>query len=205
MKYDFIEIGLSDFETILQTNCEGMNGVSIEPVSYYLNKLPNKENVKKLNWAISNYNGTIEIFYLKEELINNFGLPLWVRGCNSVNDYHPQVIKLLNQLNIDYKKVVTKETVEVHDIEYLFNFLNVKALNYLKLDCEGHDNIIINNLLNFCEKNIHCRPLHIKFENNSLSNKEEVFSIMKRLENSGYVRVNDTPENAAELEYKLNL
>ena len=40
MRLDYIEIGTSDFETLVET-LDG-NGISIEPLSFYLNKLPNK-------------------------------------------------------------------------------------------------------------------------------------------------------------------
>ena len=35
MKYDFIEIGTSDFDTLLETTTNKI-GISIEPLKYYL-------------------------------------------------------------------------------------------------------------------------------------------------------------------------
>lgn len=47
MILDFIEIGTSDFDTIIQSNTY-KHGLSIEPIKYYIDRLPNKEGVKKL-------------------------------------------------------------------------------------------------------------------------------------------------------------
>ena len=51
MKYDFIEIGTSDFDTLLETTINKI-GISIEPLKYYLDNLPNNDKVIKVNCAI---------------------------------------------------------------------------------------------------------------------------------------------------------
>ena len=43
MIYDFVEIGTSDFNTLLQSS-KDQRGLSIEPLKIYLDKLPNKKN-----------------------------------------------------------------------------------------------------------------------------------------------------------------
>ena len=43
--YDFIEIGTSDFQTLIEEASDEAIGLSVEPISYYLNKLPNPKNV----------------------------------------------------------------------------------------------------------------------------------------------------------------
>ena len=43
--FDFIEIGTSDFDTLIEDASESTRGISIEPIKYYLDRLPNKENV----------------------------------------------------------------------------------------------------------------------------------------------------------------
>ena len=49
MKYDFIEIGTSDFDTLLETTTNKI-GISIEPLKFYLDSLPNNDKVIKVNW-----------------------------------------------------------------------------------------------------------------------------------------------------------
>jgi hypothetical protein len=57
MHYDFIEIGTSCFDTLIEKSSDVKVGISIEPIKYYCDKLPNKKNVIKLNKGISDQNG----------------------------------------------------------------------------------------------------------------------------------------------------
>ena len=88
MFLDFIEIGTSDFDTEIQKK-DNKIGISIDAVKYYIDKLPNKTGCTKINNGISNFNGEIIINYVSIENIKKYKLPIWVRGCNSVNHYHP--------------------------------------------------------------------------------------------------------------------
>jgi FkbM family methyltransferase len=188
MKYDFIEIGTSDFDTLLEKSTEATIGASVEPLSYYLNKLPNKKNIKKINAAISNYNGECKIYYCKEENIIKYNLPFWIRGCNSINNFHQSVLNVLNERNLDPNKIITIETVPVYNIEKLYELLEVESINYLKIDCEGHDYVIINNLLDFYDlnKRENILPSIIEFEFNILTSQENKEQIMNRLKLYNY-------------------
>lgn len=65
--YDFIEIGTSDFDTLIQSCPHKDRGLCVEPLSFYLDRLPNKPNVRKVHAAISDKDGEIEIFFLPPE------------------------------------------------------------------------------------------------------------------------------------------
>ena len=67
--YDFIEIGTSDFDTLIESSDDNMVGLSIEPIKYYLDRLPNKKNVKKIQLAVSDVDGDIDIYYIPDEKI----------------------------------------------------------------------------------------------------------------------------------------
>ena len=108
MEYDFIEIGTSDFETLIEQD-NNQKGISIEPIQYYLDKLPNNPNVIKSNHAISNIEGEIKIFWITPEDIKKYNLPWWVRGCNSVNEPHFQHKALLGD---KWKDIVKVDTIK---------------------------------------------------------------------------------------------
>ena len=57
--YNYIEIGTSDFDTEIQKD-NNNHGISIEPIKYYYDKLPIKENSTKLNIAISSVSWSIK-------------------------------------------------------------------------------------------------------------------------------------------------
>ena len=56
--YDFIEIGTSDFHTLIESATDKTIGLSIEPIKTYLDRLPNKENVFKVQAAVSDSDST---------------------------------------------------------------------------------------------------------------------------------------------------
>ena len=104
MNYDFVEIGTSYFRTELEEATEGMTGISIEAMAKYLDKLPDKPGIKKLNIAIipaEKYTGNpLLVYYVdKDELYQwcideGWGEGLGnayrklIEGCNRVGTPH---------------------------------------------------------------------------------------------------------------------
>lgn len=176
-----IEIGTSDF----RTQAGKVEGIFIEPVKYYFDRLP---ECNKINCAISNYDGVIDIYYLTDDEIKEYDLPQWVRGCNSVNTIHPSVVKLLRDRGISLD-VVCDHTVPVRRIKSIIDEHNVTHIDFLKIDTEGHDCIILNDFLD----TVDILPKVIQFEANVLSDKTEVRRLRFRLEEYGYStnQVND--------------
>jgi len=64
IRYNFIEVGTSDFMTLIQSADDQTVGLSIEPISEYLDRLPNKPKVQKVNAALSDTDDTIEIYHI---------------------------------------------------------------------------------------------------------------------------------------------
>jgi FkbM family methyltransferase len=170
-----IEIGTSDFDT--QAGLQ--NGLFIEPIRYYYDRLPNclKENV-----AISNYTGEADFFYVTEEQINMYNqvsekkIPKWLKGCVSIHQPHQ---KLLQYFDISDLK---KERVKVVKIKSLIDKYDISEIDFLKIDAEGHDCIILNNFLD--EVSIY--PKKIQFESNSLSDPSDIEKLINRLSMIGY-------------------
>lgn len=183
---DYIEIGTSDFDTEIQKALPGSRGVSVEPISFYLDRLPNKEGCAKACFAISDEIGRIDIYYVKEYVILKYNLPDWVRGCNSVNDYHPTVKQLLNERNLSIVELFTVETVEKITFEQLVELYGIKSCKFLKIDTEGHDCVILQSYLEYCRKNPSFSVDKIQFETNVLSNKSDVALSIAMLIEMGY-------------------
>lgn len=116
--YDFIEIGTSDFDTEIQKATDNTIGLSIEPIKYYLDKLPNKLNIQKLEMAISNENGNCLIYYMPIETINKYNFPKWFRGCNSINDYHSTVYNTIKELDLVPEELIKSYIVEKKNFIY---------------------------------------------------------------------------------------
>jgi FkbM family methyltransferase len=180
MWYDFIEIGTSDFDTLIQTT-EGKIGLSIEPLKFYLDKLPKNKNVIKVNCAISNKNGTTTVYWVNPEDIQEYNLPIYLRGCNSINRPHKTTMRLLIENDLEF---LMKETeCEMITWNNLVNRYDVEGVDFLKLDTEGHDCVIINNML---DSNINVLPNEILFESNELTNPKFLNLTIERLLSYGY-------------------
>jgi len=201
MKYDFVEIGTSDFDTCLQSVAEhphGLScvGLSIEPLRYYLDRLPNLPHVKKLCCAISpdNTNGMLDVYYVPSSVIESNGLPDWLRGCNRVGDYHYQHKRLA------ITHLVQIEQVPCHPIGELFDREQVTQIDFLKLDTEGNDSAILLHLANWLDtKPASIKPLRILFESNILTDPYLVKQVIDRYHQMGYRSNNRGDDTILEL------
>lgn len=179
--YDLIEIGTSDFATVIQEKNEETHAILVEPIAHYLKKLPESKNIIKVNSAISNYNGKAKIFYIPEENLKKYNLPDYLRGCNSINDHHPTAKHLVQLANFDLDDVFLVEEIDVIDFFTLTKRHNITGCGYLKVDTEGHDVVILNSLFDYYEKKlINFLPLQIFFETNILSNQDEIDIVLTR-------------------------
>jgi hypothetical protein len=191
MKYDFIEIGTSNFDTLIQIATDTATGLSIEPIKHYLDCLPNKPGVKKLNIAVSrdNTDGFLDIYYVPEDVIIAKRLPTWLKGCNSIGEYHLQH-KKLNVVDL-----VVKQSVLMVPIADIFIEHDVTELYYLKIDTEGSDADIMLHLYDYLVTQSTTKyPKRILFESNELSDPNKVELVKIKFVELGY-KVSDTGTN----------
>lgn len=177
---DFIEIGTSNFDTLIQ-NSTNEKGISVEAVKYYIDKLPDKPNIKKLNVAISNVNSFIDVYYIPESVIEQNQLQNWFKGCNKIGDYHPLHIKH------NLQEYVLCEKIKVITCFELFYSNNIKKVKYLKIDTEGHDVVILDSLfdyIKFLPKDFY--PNKILFESNEHTPKNLIDDIIYKYTSIGY-------------------
>lgn len=191
MIYDFIEIGTSDFRTIVESCSTSAVGICVEPIGSYLERLPSKPNVKKVQAAISDFDGEMEIYYIPLEVIQKHRLPNWVRGCNSVNKPHPTVFNMLGEKN--YYNLCTIEKVPVMSFNTFVDTYDIEEIKTLQVDTEGHDGTILLNYLDLCEKLPNLYANSIKFENNVLADKEKVAQVLDRVK--GLYKVQNLPDD----------
>jgi FkbM family methyltransferase len=192
MKFDYIEIGTSNFDTLCQEN-PNLVGISIEPLDVYLKSLPSHDSVIRLNCAISNYKGQGEVFYVHPDDIDEYNLPEWLKGCNSFNALHPSTSIELEKRELTH--LVRKKMVEVLTWEDLVERYDITKVKFLKIDTEGHDLIIINFILDLMEKQPTILPEEIFFESNILIDAEKLKLTISRLQDFQYVVIMIDSEN----------
>ena len=182
---DFIEIGTSDFNTEIES-AQGKRGLSVEPIKRYLDALPDVEGVAKECAAISNYDGHLNIYSITPETITTYNLPDWLRGCNSVNNYHPTCLRLVLEKHLDERKVFEVERVPVMTFGTLVKKHNIHGCRYLKIDTEGHDVVIVDSYLDYVDAGEFPLVPKIRFEANCLTDNTVIERILQRLSGYGY-------------------
>lgn len=184
MHFDFIDIGTSDFDTSISTALPAETVLLIEPISEYLDSLPNNPNVYKENYAVGEKYDSIEIYYVPPKIIKDLNLPEWVRGSNSIGRYHPIVEDLLNSSNISLE-VVKKEKVEIVPLDFFIKKYNITSIKNLKVDTEGYDHFIIAQVYNLVETGLDIQ--YIKFEYNpTFGNTDILDSLTTKFVKLGY-------------------
>lgn len=204
MFLDFIEIGTSDFNTLIQAAGPDTHGLSIDPISLYLDRLPNRPGCKKINAAISNFEGTVEVYFIPPQVIAKHRLPNWLRGCNSIGAPHPTVSKQLEKMDIDPELVLVRQPVPCHRLQTVLHQHDVQGVFMLKVDTEGHDAVILNDF--FDDASPQQWPHQIVFESNKLSDSETIHRLIAKLILMGYDIVScETGGGASDTHLRLNL
>lgn len=142
MRYTHVDVGTSDFEIGFGQIEDEKTYLLVEPLKFYLDNIPHRENVTKVNVAIGSQKGSLQIWYVSLDNIAKYNLPYWVRGCNKIGEKHPTVIKLLQDLNIS-EDIFTYAIIDVITVKELFESHNVTHISNLKIDTEGYDHIIL--------------------------------------------------------------
>lgn len=186
MHYNFIEIGTSDFETEIQTCPDSAIGLSVDPILYYLQRLPAKPNVMRILAAISDSDGFTDVYHVPPEIIQQCNLPTWVRGCNSIGKPHPTVYNLLKDNGADPNAFIQKTRIPQFSMCTFLQMYNVSSCDYLKIDTEGHDVVILSNYIEAIQKHITKPALRICFEANELTNSILTEGIIALLTDIGY-------------------
>jgi FkbM family methyltransferase len=191
MKYDFVEIGTSDFNTLVQTATDATRGISIEPIQSYLDHLPSPAGVIKLCCAVSTTgrSAMLEIYYVPDSVIEEHDFPDWLRGCNSIGAYHLQH----RQLGIEHLVKITH--VPAYPLSQIFEQHKVTELDLLKIDTEGQDCDI---LLSFADHST-VRPKKIIFESNELTAPAKIKAVIDRYADLGYSVVHTGSDTVLEL------
>jgi len=182
--YDFIEIGTSDFATLLQRAKPHHRGISVEPNKFYLDRLPDHPNVRKVCVAIGQEEGTLPMYHIPESDRVAHGIPDWVKGCSRIGEVHPSVMNYLKKHSLS-ELLVKHEEVPVITLKRLFSENDVETVDFVKIDAEGYDIPIMRDLLKLIKEGVTVK--NIKFETiRTMSDMESIIEIIGELEHLGY-------------------
>jgi hypothetical protein len=200
--YDFIEIGTAFFDTLIE-KATNERGLSVEPIKEYLDKLPEKPNVTKINGAVvaDEDEKGLDVFYVEEADIDRYNLGIWMKGCNSVgkpHDFHtnyfvcpwtwhnhPNRASLPTQ-NLVSAGIVKQKKIPCYTYKALMEQYNIGKVKQLKIDTEGYDCKILNSVLDYYKDTPKNLPEFISFESNAHSSPLEVKKMTQRLSELNY-------------------
>jgi FkbM family methyltransferase len=188
MIYDFIEIGTSNFETLIENAGTRDVGLSIEPVKIYLDQLPSKGGVKKVNCAVSNEDRLGVMYYIPPDKIKElFGFDKYsyLQGCNSLDKPHPAQLKAIKTFNLPASTIETYQ-IDVISFKTLVKRYEISGIKLLKIDAEGHDATILEGYMDACSEDKRLFAGEIIFEINPLSDKGHCNELINKYIQHGY-------------------
>ena len=173
----FIEIGTSDFETLLPLTKNGWKGIFIEPVKYLLDNLERVDGCEYLNTAINTYDGMTNVHYATNPAKQ------WQRGVG----YIDEAVSVTGVSNYFDDKNSTTEVVACTTLNTLLEQYKVKKIDLLKMDVEGFEKKILESF------DWTIKPAVLNVEIRHWTNEER--SLWKReLEEKGYVVFMEGPD-----------
>ena len=193
--FDFVEIGTSDFDTEVELANDYTLGLSVEPLADYYNRLSSKARCVKENAAISDTAGTLPMYYVPPEIVKKLDLPLWITGSNALGEPHKLVLEELNKRGLP-ENLFEQVQVPVLTFGQLMEKHKVEGIKYLKIDTEGHDPIVLESMISYCDQHPQVYPTRIQFESNELSDAGREKRVIQSLEERGYKDVTEDKENA---------
>lgn len=204
---DFLEVGTGDFDTYMENCKESETGMIIEPLKIYLDNLPNKSNVIKVNAALlfGDHKSAL-IYYIKPDVIKEHGLFDFMKGCNSVSaphDLHLNYFNTTQEFNVWHsfwksadapkgRNLLSEGLVSIDEVPCisfanLIKEYNIGSIKYVKFDTEGMDSDLIHAMLDdLWEINSVKLPEVIQFETNAHNDTDKSFSAINRLKEIGY-------------------
>lgn len=192
MHYDFVDIGTCDFDTSIDNinKFNKLNILLVEPLTYYLDKLPNYPNVVKDNVGISDTSGTVKLYYLPESVIQAYNLPKYLAGCSKIGHRHPLTDNVLDKSNLSLELVESAD-IDIITFDMLCQKHNIGSIGSLKIDTEGHEEYILPNVLEKIKNGFQID--RIKFENQqSLGNWKYLIQLTYEFTCHGYCVLEQT-------------
>jgi hypothetical protein len=193
--FDFVEVGTSGYDTLIQLADNSLVGLSIEPLKDVQDTLPNWANVIKVNCAISNAPSWKDIYFIPKVTFEAAMITMAEDDPNKAlyglsmigqfNNYYNHALRAAPTFNIlEILAMTQRKLVPLRPAGQLLAEHGVESITFLKVDTEGFDNLIVNNVLDFFEFHKLHLPAVIQFEN--IFAPIEALKLSHRLGQLGY-------------------
>lgn len=137
----FVEVGSCNFDTCQQLIDNGWDGLVIEPVKYYFDKLPKVPRIHYENVAVDSQAGSSHIHYIDPQLVSE----QWERGISSLQG-STGPLSLAQNCGIDRFANALRQPVDVVTLNSLCTKYDIEKIDFLKVDTEGADLRVLQSL-----------------------------------------------------------
>ena len=148
--FSFVDIGTSDFRYTIPRN--NQRGIYVEPIDFYLDSIEDYPNTIKARVAITDTDGTLPIYFVPPEKIKEYDLPFFIRGCNKIGEIHTAVERECKKRNILATSVIETKEIDCMTLETFIELYNISHICKLKIDAEGFDCKIVNQMVQLVRK-----------------------------------------------------
>ena len=171
---------------------KSVRGLSVEPVSHLLARLPSLPNVYKVGVAIGSSAGKMVCTHVQLDASIRHPESHGVRVAGGTGmvacefKTHPHLAEWLRDERIPMEEVVEACPVDVWTFGQLVECYKVLSVDVLKLDCEGCDLDILSSMLQYCSTRPGLLPRIVAFESNDLTPQDHVTAMIDKMCGLGY-------------------
>ena len=160
--YYYLEIGTCDHTyNNLATKYPDKLGISVEPIKSYLETLPDNNGYNlKVPYAIGEHDGTA--------VINKCVITKTKTKLDGSGWKGRSTLKDLDEIGIRHKHRFKTEQINTITLDTLIKRYKISSLQVMRIDTEGYDGIIVNQLLDSI-----LRPKTLIYEHVHLDNNEK--------------------------------
>jgi hypothetical protein len=189
--YDFVEIGTSGFDTLIEQASDWHVGLSVEVLKDLQDTLPDRAGVIKVNAAIGDEAGWKDIYFFPKAFLEQSGYDLKgennsIFGVASLDAPNPlQPLRCLVEGRFVTEDIsMQRQMVRMRPVGQLLAEYGVAAIGLLKTDTEGYDVRILKAAISYCAARMVALPRYIDFENNL--NVPASYELIDTLISNGY-------------------
>lgn len=175
MHYKFIDIGCGNTNVSVDQYGLAVRGLLVEPVKEFCGILPTSTSVIAENSAITDYDGEINMSVGEIDTENLMYFPIQAlstikhveRLCKRYKLYGIESLAKDNSIH-------NTRVVSCLRLETLLQKYDIDEVDQFKIDVEGHENVILTQLIELMRANKFKVNERIIFEYNQLSDKQEL-------------------------------
>ena len=178
--FKFIEIGSNHIDTLIHEYGMKVKGLLVEPIKESFDLIPTSNTIFKENCAITNKNGTIDL-HIHFDKSKVYKWKFVTRKYLKKYGFHLCGGSDLTSIDPTWRKTNKKRQVNCMTFKSLIEKYNIGSVDVLKIDTEGHDHIILNDVYECLKSGQFKINEMLRYEKNELSSHKELKEISDKI------------------------